>query len=218
MPTYKNLSCSNCKQDFKRATNQCRNTSFCSRNCYKQSKIKTLTLVCCECQSTIIKRPCEVNKSKSKNLFCSRKCAACYNNKNKSTGTRISKLENWLQLKLNTLYPSIDFHFNRKDTINSELDIFIPELKLAFELNGIFHYEPIYSKEKLSQIQNNDSRKFQACLEQGIELCIIDSSKQKYFSEKSSQKYLDIIVNIIDSKSDARRTRTDNHSLDRGTL
>jgi len=87
--------------------------------------------------------------------------------------------------------------FNDKTTINSELDIYFPDLKLAFELNGIFHYEPIFSQNKLDQIQNNDNRKFQACIEQGIELCIIDSSSLKYFKESNCKKYLDIIVNII---------------------
>jgi len=45
------------------------------------------------------------------------------------------------------LYPDLVIHFNKKDAINSELDIYIPSLKLAFELNGIFHYEPIFGKE-----------------------------------------------------------------------
>ena len=90
--------------------------------------------------------------------------------------------------------------FNSKEIINSELDIYLPKLKLAFELNGIFHYESIYGQNKLDQIQNNDNRKFQACLEQGIEICIIDSSQQKYFKKETSQKYLDIITNIINNK------------------
>jgi len=70
-------------------------------------------------------------------------------------------------------------------------------LKLAFELNGIFHYEPIYGPKKLSSIQNNDHRKFQACAEAGISLCIIDTSGQTYFKESTSQKYLDIIISIV---------------------
>jgi hypothetical protein len=98
------------------------------------------------------------------------------------------------------LYPNLEFHFNRKDAINSELDIYIPTLKLAFELNGIFHYEPIYGSEKLDQIKNNDSRKYQACIEKNIELCIIDSSGLKYFKPEKCQKYLDIITNIINTK------------------
>ena len=83
---------------------------------------------------------------------------------------------------------------------------YLPKLNLAFELNGIFHYEPIFGESKLDRIQNNDNRKFQACLENGIELCIIDTSSQKYFKEKSSQKYLDIITNLVDSKLGPSKT------------
>jgi hypothetical protein len=135
------------------------------------------------------------------NFFCSSSCAATYNNTHKTKGYRKSKLEVYLEKVLTNLYPNIEMHFNRKDAINSELDIYIPSLKLAFELNGIFHYEPIYGPEKLSQIKNNDERKFQACLENGIELCIIDSSKLKSFKDSNAKPYLDIICNIINKKN-----------------
>lgn len=148
-----------------------------------------------------MKAPKEIEKSP--NNFCSKSCAATYRNTHKTTGNRRSKLEKYLEYELPILYPTLDFHFNRKDTINSELDIFIPSLKLAFELNGIFHYEPIYGSDKLAQIQNNDTRKFQACIENGIEMCTIDSSGLKYFKPKSAEKYLRIIVNIIDAKLSA---------------
>jgi len=135
-----------------------------------------------------------------KDKFCSRSCAAKYNNANKMHGYRRSKLEIVAEQKLIEKFPTLEIHFNRKDAINSELDIYIPQLKLAFELNGIFHYEPIYSEKQLEYIQNNDNRKFQACIERSIELCIIDTSKQKRFSERSSQQYIDIIFNIIEKK------------------
>ena len=63
----------------------------------------------------------------------------------------------WLEEQLTSLYPKLDIHFNRKDTIGSELDIYIPSLNLAVELNGIFHYEPIFGKDKLSKIKTNDA-------------------------------------------------------------
>ena len=91
----------------------------------------------------------------TKNNFCSRSCSATFNNKNKTYGTRRSKLEVFLEKELIKLYPDLLFHFNRKDTINSELDIYIPSLKLAFELNGIFHYEPIYGDNKLSPLDKS---------------------------------------------------------------
>jgi hypothetical protein len=77
------------------------------------------------------------------------------------------------------------------------LDIYLPSLKLAFELNGIFHYEPIYGTEKLNQIQNNDNKKFKLCYKNEISLCIIDVSQQKYFKAQTSKKYLNIITTII---------------------
>lgn len=110
----------------------------------------------------------------------------------------MSKLERWLQEQLPALYPDLEFHFNRRDAIQGELDILIPSLKLAFELNGIFHYEPIYGAEKLTSIQDNDQRKFQACLERGIELCLIDTSSMKNFKEPGARKFLAIIQGILE--------------------
>jgi hypothetical protein len=142
----------------------------------------------------------DVKRSHTKYIFCSRSCAASYNNTHKTHGTRVSKLERWMAEKLTALHPSLEIHYNRKDAINSELDIYIPSLKLAFELNGPFHYEPIFSEEQLKSIQNNDQRKLQACLERGIELCVIDTSKHSYVKESTCKPYLDIVLQIIELK------------------
>lgn len=91
----------------------------------------------------------------------------------------------------------MEIHFNRKDTIGSELDIYFPSLKIAIELNGIFHYEPIFGDVKLQKIQENDQNKFQMCQKHGIGLCVIDTSGMKYMKPKNAQKYLDVIIDII---------------------
>ena len=170
----------------------------CSLNCWNKYQISKKTIIyCTNCNNEFSKSPKEMKKSKSGNHFCSQSCAASYNNKHKKHGTRRSKLEQWLENKLTNQYPNLEIHFNRKDTIGSELDIYIPSLKLAFELNGIFHYEPIYGEDKLNQIQENDSNKFQMCQKQNISFCTIDTSSQKYFKENTSKKYLDIITKII---------------------
>lgn len=170
---------------------------FCSNTCSGKYKTETKTQLinCTNCNIKFIKG----NSIIRNNNFCSSSCAATFNNKNKTHGIRRSKLEAYLENKLKELYPNLDFIFNGKETINSELDIYIPSLKLAFELNGIFHYEPIFGDNKLNQIQNNDSNKFQKCQEKEISLCIIDTSSQKRFTEQSSQKFLDIIIKIIAS-------------------
>lgn len=204
------LNCDFCQKEFSCSSHRWKtarylkrkrgSNCFCSPECRLNKKgfSKQPKINCLLCGKERVKSNSDFKRTK--NHFCSNFCAAKYNNAHKTHGTRRSKLEVWLEEQLPKQFPDLVFLFNRKDAINSELDIFIPELKLAFELNGIFHYEPIYGEEKLCQIQNNDQRKFQACLEKGIELCIIDSSKQRYFKPKTAQKYLDIIINVINQK------------------
>lgn len=173
-------------------------TIYCSHKCACEAKITLQQVQCLQCKTDFYKKQNQVIKFT--NHFCSHSCSAKYNNTHKTKGNRRSKLEIWLESELKILYPNYIIEFNNKKAINSELDIYIPSLNLAFELNGIFHYEPIYGPDKLNLIQNNDSRKFQACLECNIELVIIDVSNQKYFKISTSQKYLSIIKNIISNK------------------
>ena len=205
------IKCKCCNSEMSIPLSQYKNSksgnNFCSRSCaatynspqriYKD----TIKTKCANCEIEINVQSAVHKKSKSGNHFCSQSCAATYNNTHKITGNRRSKLEKYLEKKLVKLYPDLEILFNNKKAINSELDIYIPIFKLAFELNGIFHYEQIFTHEKFIKTQNNDSRKFQACIEQGIELCVIDTSQQKYFKEQTSQKYLDIINKIINDKS-----------------
>ncbi len=207
----KKLTCDQCGKEFLRKNKDAnkllhgvRKNKFCCNECKHSFQITAIKFICPVCGKEFERVPFEIKKSKSGLNFCSRSCGGKYNSVHKITGTRVSKLEVWLQEKLPELYPNLEFHFNRKDAIISELDIYIPSLKLAFELNGIFHYEPIHGSEKLTQIQNNDQRKFAACLENGISLCIIDSSSLKYFKEQNVIKYLDIITNIINNSINSR--------------
>jgi hypothetical protein len=134
------------------------------------------------------------------NNFCSSRCAGIYTAAHKTTGNRRAKLEIWLEEQLGVRYPHLDINYNKADAIGAELDIYIPSLRLAFELNGIFHYEPIFGQGKLDQIKRRDQNKFAACRDKGIGLCIIDTSKIKYHKPKTAQPILDIITNLIDKE------------------
>lgn len=171
---------------------------FCSIKCMNNSRINKTLVNCTNCNSEFEKLPSQIKKSI--NHFCSKSCSASYNNKNKTTGNRRSKLEVWLEEQLTQLYPNLPIDFNKKSAIGSELDIYIPNINLAIELNGIFHYEPIYGMNKLDQIQSNDKSKSLACHKAKIDLCIIDTSGQINFKLSTSQKYLDIIINIINER------------------
>lgn len=200
------MECDYCNKEFNRPKNRIqakvkRNiNAYCSNSCAWASKSYKIETKCPVCLSQVSRVESQFNRNKFKSAFCSHKCAGIYAASHRTTGTNISKLEKWIQLKLIKIYPNLNFEFNLTNTINAELDIYIPSLKLAFELNGIFHYEPIFGKDKLEKTQNNDKRKFQACLEGGIELCVIDSSPFKYFKESGAIKYLNIITEIINKK------------------
>ena len=176
---------------------------YCSVKCKGIASNKSQIVKCQQCFKEIKRKQSDIKKSISGNNFCSNNCCVIYNNLNKNKGLKRSKLEIYLEQKLTELYPNHQILFNDKKAINSELDIYFPDLNLAFELNGIFHYEPIFGDKKLNQTQNNDNRKFQACLEKEIELCIIDTSSQINFKEKSSKKFFDIIIGIIQKKMEA---------------
>jgi hypothetical protein len=167
--------------------------AFCSMKCTWLSRRSFTINPCPECGVDV-----KVMAHETTNRFCSISCGTRYNNKHKKHGTTKSKLEVFLETTLLIRYPSLEFHFNRKDAIESELDIFIPSLKVGIELNGIFHFEPIYGKEKLDSILKNDQNKFLECQKRGISLCVIDTSHQKQFSAKSSAVFVDIICSIID--------------------
>jgi len=199
-----NLECQFCKKSFgldKKTIRRVLNGSihkkalFCSNKCKHNNLFTSMEVSCKNCHKHFFKRKCEIIKFQ--NHFCSHSCSATYNNLHKKTGTRRSKLESWIETKLNILYPNLKILYNNKTEINSELDIYIKSLNLAFELNEIYHYEPIHGQEKLSKVKNNDSNKFNQCYSKNISLCIIDTSSLSYFKEKNAQKYLDIVVNII---------------------
>ena len=170
---------------------------YCGKECLSKSLIKAISTTCANCNKQIQKQLNQHKKSKSDRHFCSSSCAATYNNTHKTKGYRRSKLENWLEQQLKIIYTTLDIKYNSKNIISSELDICIPEFKLAFELNGIFHYQPVFGAQKLLAIQNNDLIKKNACEAAGINLFTIDISKQLRFTPASSIEYLNYICFII---------------------
>ena len=198
------LKCEQCNKIFYKTKHQIQDglnpnnhhkLNTCSYTCAGIIKNKQINVNCKQCNRLFSKKIYEIKKHP--NNFCSRSCAATQNNTHKTTGTRRSKLEKWLEQQLTNLYPNLEIHFNQKSAINSELDIYIPSLKLAIEINGILHYESIFGSDKLNQIQLNDKRKIIQCEKNNIKIWVIDTSNHKYVTEKSSKKYLNQIINII---------------------
>ena len=157
---------------------------------------------CPSCSKQVRLSLTAVNKSKSKTVFCSSSCASHHNNLKRPVGLRRSALEIWIESKLVGRYPNVNFHFNRKDAIGSELDIYIPEFKTAFELNGFFHYFRIkknnYGSIILKRTKANDARKVKACNKARINLHVINTSRVGHFTFFKSNRILSKITKIID--------------------
>jgi len=164
-------------------------------------KNKKVYVTCKNCLIVFLKSYNETKRYT--NNYCTRSCAAIYNNKYKTHGGNVSKLEMYLQKELITQnnnksymlhHNKLLLEFNNRIICNGyELDIYIPTLKLAFEINGIFHYKPIFGQDKLNNIIRKDILKNTMCKENGITLITIKDTSHTF-----SVKYGDIIFKIID--------------------
>jgi hypothetical protein len=155
---------------------------------YRQCPIEVNCLQC----NILFKKQISQIKKTQKN-FCSSSCSAIYNNKYKTTGFRISKLELYLQEKL----IGYNFNFNNRIICDGlELDIYIDELKVAFEINGIVHYNPIYGIEKYNKIIKRDLLKNKLTKDKGIILYTIKDESKK-FSIKYAEEILEKIYKFI---------------------
>jgi hypothetical protein len=133
---------------------------------------------------------------KKDSKFCSHSCRSkslkLHIYAHKKSGLSRSKIEEYIENQLLNDFSNVNFIFNDKTTIGSELDIYIPQLKLAFELNGIFHYIPVYGENTLNRIQNRDKQKAILCFEQGIELVTINLGNSGFTKKFAKNIYSQI--------------------------
>lgn len=203
-PNKETKVCSHCNKLITRNKSDFNPNSrdfYCSKQCRIQGWCKPTILVeCLYCKKQFHKKPKQIRSEKH---FCNLTCFAKHTNnigKFQPKISKRSKLEKWLESNLVSQYPNIHFQFNKRKHIGHELDIFIPELKVAIEINGVYHYRPIYGEDKLNKIQKTDQQKVQVCESMGIDLLVINTTSQKTFSEKTSIPFLNLIKEKIEEK------------------
>lgn len=120
------------------------------------------------------------------------KCTACndkalkrsitYNRKRGMLPAGQSKDELLIVDYLDKYYPSIDYVRNTRRVITStltnaplELDLFIPDLNIAFEIDGPMHRTPCYGEDRLQAQVINDNIKDEVCKAKGISLFRINT-------------------------------------------
>lgn len=190
--------CKVCNKEFQRKSDTRGDKTICSIRCLNITKGTVLKCSCDNCGKEFFRQKNKMG-AESKH-FCSQYCNGFYSSTNKTCGIKRSKLEIDLGESLLNNFKNLDIIFNNHEAINSELDIYIPKIKFAIELNGIFHYEPIFGQDKLEKIKNNDDRKFQACLEAGIELCVVNSSAIKDGKCKAGRILINSMIFLIKNK------------------
>lgn len=198
-PISKCQQCSILFQKPLSLSSRCKGT-FCSKKCFDISRFGAF-VKCHTCNKEVYKNRYAINRSDTGRYFCSVSCNSKYNSVHKTHCYNVSKLEKLIQKYLLNKY-QIKFDFNQCNTIGSELDIYIPSLKIAFELNGITHYKPIYGEDKLKYTKKNDRKKKKKCKELNIRLIVIDIRKcgcLRSNTEKHIKPYIDIIDKEIGS-------------------
>ena len=165
---------------------------YCSKECKKIS-VRKYRLLCQNCQI-----PYASERSNSK--FCSHTCRSIklqlHVFAHKKSGASRSKIEIHIESKIREDFQGIEFIFNDKREIGIELDIYSPQLKLAIELNGVFHYLPIFGHNVLDKIQSRDRQKPELCTAKQIILHTINLGDE-CFTKHYAKKIYSTVYNII---------------------
>lgn len=188
--------CLQCNKEIFRQPSQMGKNTFCSCSCsakyYNAFRIKP----------KIIKPP-KPPRIPNKCLVCFKPtfnskycCGRCRNTDlNKFIRGSRSKAELILYNELKIHFPNFTILANDRQILDGlELDIYIKELNLAIEWNGIFHYEPIRGLNGLEKIQKKDSIKIAKCKALNIELIVIcdRTSHLKFIKETVGKLILQI--------------------------
>lgn len=186
--------CQNCKLEFNKKPSSIRYTNnFCSNKCRGAYHNKKVEVQCFNCSKIFMKDFRFIKKNPRH--CCSIDCSRMLAKTKKNWGSTRSKLEKYVEkrlieeLDLNILY--------NKNSIGYELDIHIPELNLAIELNGITHYKPIYGEKALHRRQEIDRLKAAECIKQNISLIVINVSNDKSNKSTLEKRYNNIKALIL---------------------
>jgi len=165
---------------------------FCNQQCKYNYYRKSENTTCSYCKKRVKRMPSQIKKTK--HSFCNSSCAASYNNKLKRKSRR-SKIEKQFYNLLVKEFPNLNILPNDKTMLDGlEVDVAIPELKLAIEWNGIVHFKPIYGQTKLDKVQHKDAEKLKIASNKNINLIVIPDLVS---NDKILKKAFDDVKNII---------------------
>lgn len=179
-----------CNLDIKHFDSHLKNRQRC------KFEIAIQEVLCTFCKKPFMKESCQM-LSKVGSNFCSRSCSASFNNRNKKYGLRRSKMEVFIEERLKQDFGDLLYLTSNKSVIGSELDFYFPSLKLAVEVNGILHYEPIYGQKTFDRIQMMDEEKRVNCESNGINLFVLNCKDDRYLKQELKEKRYQEVKEVI---------------------
>ena len=192
-----NFTCTQCEKTGYRSPSsfKYRANYFCSKKCKDDFANKQVEVICLICKKAFYKTLC-ASKTKPRHC-CSKECFKTLFKFHKNWGSSRSKLEIEAEIVLRNTY-SFEILFN-KTTIGHELDIDIPCLDLALEINGPTHTKPIYGEESLLRTIKKDKEKADECERINKHLIVLDVADDNH-NKKTRQKRISEILEIINNK------------------
>lgn len=151
-----------------------------------------LDLTCEGCGKPVVRAASEIRKTKHGKPYCSKSCRMRHYNHHvlKPSGYQRSGAEDEMIVLIQRDFPALKIVPNDRQTLSSglEIDIHLPEAKLAIELNGPVHYRPIYGEERFAKVQAKDVLKHAEIQAKGLALLVLDVSRLK--SKKRQHEFI----------------------------
>lgn len=150
--------------------------AYCSVKCGCEANKKAAKVACPTCGKPFERQASQM--AKTDRSFCSRSCAAVFNNREGLLGTRRSGPELYLAQLLAERHPSLAIEFNVRNFLHCgfEIDALIREKRLAIEVNGPVHYLPIHGDGLLARVRRADEAKEAELRSLGFDFVTIDVS------------------------------------------
>jgi endogenous inhibitor of DNA gyrase (YacG/DUF329 family) len=190
------VNCNECGVEVEKRASTVGKRNFCSPSCSQRHRKTSVIVNCAQCGAEVEKLLAEFKSYK--NSFCNPSCSGKYTSTHKTHGHKRSKLEAWLEKKLTTRHPELEIHYNQRTAIGMELDIYIPSIKIAFEINGPTHYKPIYGESQFKYIKARDAKRKKLSRKNNIKLIEINTSKFQFHERKV--KELNNYLNMIEQE------------------
>lgn len=140
-----------------------------------------LKIPCGGCGAILDRTEADIKQCKHGKPYCSKSCRMKHYNHHilERSSNQRSKAEDILASFIKTDFPDLEIVTNDRKFLPSglEIDINIPSMRLAIELNGPVHYMPIYGEERLHKVQAKDAQKHLEIHQKGLTLIVLDISR-----------------------------------------